>query len=329
MDAQGWECFVFEKTEHKSKRGKKHRETDGASKGEDGVPLDRPTFEGYEVGRKKVWWIQQSQKNVFPEYLMALLSCDKHKKTVEHFRQKGWYEALRQGKEYVPKAQKKKHDFEFGKLAVGCLDEEEELEIEDVDDCNEDEEPKEEELESEEEPKGPDSPTDSSDKSSSSSSSSTSSSSSSSKAADPIPKAEGDGEPKDAVPIPKAEGDASLSLFADWAPGQTNAWWRGSKFTCKKEKGIVVGYEARCYIEEHCLHSSNTCSRSRNLRKYGSPELCERLLKLWLLNGHLPERVDQHQHQEESDTELEIVPSLLELENMQALFLMLFWLSAC
>ena len=60
------------------------------------------------------------------------------KTKVQHFRHNGWYGAVPQGKEYVSRAQRKKHDFEFGKLAVACADEDEEVEIEDIDDCHED-----------------------------------------------------------------------------------------------------------------------------------------------------------------------------------------------
>lgn len=93
------------------------------------------------------------------------------------------------------------------------------------------------------------------------------------------------------------------------APG--TYYWKGFKIAEVRRRGVAVGYEARCYCRGHATGTTG-CTRFMSWSVGGGPEMTERKLKWWRLQGRLCQtRVD---HQQLPPRNPDSLPTLEELE---------------
>eukprot|EP00974_Lingulodinium_polyedra_P027381 2645821-Lingulodinium_polyedra.AAC.1 len=246
--------------------------------------------------------------SVKPEYLQALLRAPVHKHSVKHFMPTDYYQAIIDGRTYIPKrhkgfqfmmaasadqskmrppASRPRRRREDGFIRPADHDDEGMHESEDDEDPSKDQG---EESGSEAHQSSASSDDDSSSSSSSSISSSRSSSSMS------------------ASPAVLADERPCVTLLRD------NERWKGFKFTktWSKDKSLHIGWETTCYNPAHRL-PSKLCRRTRNIGKDGE-EMCQRKLKWWCLHFNVATR-DEHQLVPDfPEGGLDMMPSMARLD---------------
>ena len=266
MRADGWSQAVRPK-------GRKGTVGTDAAKQEQSNADAPPQFADYVTGGVKVFWSKMSDESITPQYLQALLRAPQHGKAVKHFMQVGYYDAILNNRDHVPK---RRRPFDFSADAgvvhvpkkrprVARPARPPKRSLFDVDDDADQPEPDvvvDGDGDGGDESDGDvdgdnDGDSDSSSAPSSSSSSSTSSTASTA-SAEPEPPSE------QPAPVPAAVPAAAVAENPGLDSVAKSTSWKGFKFTSKKnDSGVVVGWEATCYNNDHKL-PGNHCRRTRN-----------------------------------------------------------------
>ena len=117
----------------------------------------------------------------------------------------------------------------------------------------------------------------------SSSSSSSTSSTASTASAEPEPPS------VQPAPVPAAVPAAAVAENPGLDSGAKSTSWKGFKITSKNnDSGVVVGWEATCYNNDHKL-PGNHCRRTRNFVP-GENLICQRKLMWWCLHCRVATR---------------------------------------
>ena len=69
------------------------------------------------------------------------------------------------------------------------------------------------------------------------------------------------------------------------SPFATTTYWKGSRINVLKRYGEPAGLEAVCNIADH--KNSKRCTRSRFFKKHGGEEKVGRLIRHWIMAGHV------------------------------------------
>lgn len=261
----------------------------------------------YDFGGVKIVWVKAGSTCIDCNYLLALLSHDKHMQPVKHLQPSRYYVCVLQGEEYSRKARRRQSEFSFARQgdvfvappgkacrragpAQRCAragargdDYSEGMEVEE-----EDEDGESGADSSSESVKSSDTSSSSSSDSATSSSSSSSDSNSHSASAwahvDAQVADDGVGNPQGHEESMEQKGCES-SDGAEHVDVKTGTLvWNGFKFCERYTQGSHTGWEATCYVAKH-YNSANMCRRRRNITKDGDQSLCFRKLKYWCVQA--------------------------------------------